>query len=73
MEKKIEIILHEDKTIESRTYGMTADIEMNMIINTLAHRLYELKLPRKGLNLAMNYITKSLMENITYLKENEIN
>jgi len=71
MEKKIEIILHEDGTIQSKTYGMTGDIEMNMIINTLAHRLYELKLPRKGLKLSMNYITKSLMENIAYLEERE--
>ena len=73
MEKKIEIILHEDKTIESKTYGMTGDIEMNMILNTLAHRLYELKLPKEGLKLAMSYIIESLMENIRYLKENEIN
>jgi hypothetical protein len=73
MEKKIEIILHEDGTIESKTYGMTGDIEMNMILNTLAHRLYELKLPKEGLKFYMSYITKSLMENITYLKKNEVN
>jgi len=37
MKKKIEIILHEDGTIQS----MTGDIEMNMILNTLANRIYE--------------------------------
>ena len=73
MEKKIELILCEDGTIESKSYGITNVVEMNVILNTLAHRLYELKLPKEGLKLAMSYITKSLMENIRYLKENEIN
>jgi len=71
MEKKIEIILHEDETIESKTYGMTGDIEMNMILNTLAHRIYELQLPRKELKLLMNDMIKSLMSNISYLEERE--
>ena len=71
MEKKIEIILCEDGTIASKSYGITNVVEMNIIINTLAHRLYELKLPKEGLKLAMSYITKSLMENIAYLEERE--
>ena len=71
MEKKIEFILCEDGSIESKSYGITNAVEMNMLINTLAHRLYELKLPKEGLKLAMSYITKSLMENIAYLEERE--
>jgi len=73
MEKKIVLILCEDGTIESKSYGITNIVEMNIIINTLAHRLYELKLPKEGLKLAMSYIIESLMENIRYIEENEVN
>jgi len=73
MKKKIEIILHEDGTIESKTYGMTGDIEMNMILNTLAHRIYELHLPRKELELFMCHIAKSLIAIVSYLEKSEVN
>lgn len=73
MEKKIEIILHEDGTIQSKTYGMTGDIEMNMILNTLANRIYELHLPRKDLKLLMNDMIKSLIAIVSYLEEKEVN
>ena len=69
--KRIEIVLRDDGTLESKSYGINSRTEMNIIINTLAHRLYELKLPEEGLKLSMSYITKSLMENISALKEME--
>jgi hypothetical protein len=69
MKKKIEIILHEDGTIQS----MTGDIEMNMILNTLANRIYELHLPRKDLELFISHIAKSLIAIVSYLEKSEVN
>jgi len=73
MEKKIEIILCEDGTIASKSYGITNVVEMNVILNTLAHRIYELHLPRKELELFMCHIAKSLIAIVSYLEKSEVN
>ena len=70
--KRIEILLHENGNLESNTYGVSNDVEMSMILSTLAHRLYELKLTKKQLKPLLDSMTKRLVENISALKEMEI-
>ena len=69
--KRIEIVLHENGNLESNTYGVSNDVEMSMILSTLAHRLYELKLTEKQLKPLLDSMTKRLVENISVLKEME--
>ena len=69
--KRIEILLHENGNLESNTYGVSNDVEMSMILSTLAHRLYELKLTEKQLKPLLDSMTKRLVENISVLKEME--
>ena len=69
--KRIEILLHENGNLESTTYGVSNDVEMSMILSTLAHRLYELKLTEKQLKPLLDSMTKRLVENISVLKEME--
>ena len=70
--KRIEILLHENGNLESNTYGVSNDVEMSMILSTLAHRLYELKLTEKQLKPLLDSMNKRLVENISALKEMEI-
>lgn len=69
--KRIEILLHENGNLESNTYGVSNDVEMSMILSTLAHRLYELKLTEKQLKPLLDSMIKRLVENISVLKKME--